>query len=450
MRVSSVVATVAGSVALVVLLNTPGGLVMAAEDRVSYLDNGVIRLGINLELGGAITWVSESGDGVNLINSHDWGRQIQMSHYSGPVPFEPNGKKPNEHWAKLGWNPIQSGDCFGHRSQVVEQRTDGQTLYVKCRPMQWPLNNEPGECTFECWIELDGATAKVRSRLNNARTDTTQYAGRGQELPAIYTNAPWWRLMTYRGPAPFTGGELEQMPAKMPWSGWSATENWAALVDDDGWGLGVWEPGVYRFIGGFAGKPGTGGPKDAPTGYIAPLHTEILDHDIVYEYQYTLILGSLSDIRGYVYQHAGKPQPPVWTFTSDRQHWTYAHATDSGWPIRDELVIHPGERDPQLLSPWIIWPAADAPTLYLDGAWQTTDRTVTVFWSTADQPGFAAARAATFEVVPDGQRRRYEVRLADSPEYRGMITGLRIDPVAQGQEGDVVRLRSVGFKRPAD
>src|SRR5882672_4869269 len=44
------------------------------EDRVSYLDNGVIRLGVNLELGGAITYLSTSKSRTNLINSYDWGR----------------------------------------------------------------------------------------------------------------------------------------------------------------------------------------------------------------------------------------------------------------------------------------------------------------------------------------------------------------------------------------
>ena len=158
--------------------------------KMSYLDNGTIRLGVDLNLGGSITYLADANDRTNIINNHDWGRQIQMSFYSGPVPFTPGGKQPSKTWAGLGWNPIQSGDCAGNRSRIIEHRNDGKSIYVKCVPMQWPLDNEPGECTFESWIRLEGNVALVRSRIDNHRTDTTQYSGRGQELPAVYTNGP--------------------------------------------------------------------------------------------------------------------------------------------------------------------------------------------------------------------------------------------------------------------
>ncbi|MDA1043783.1 MAG: hypothetical protein O3C57_01025 [Verrucomicrobia bacterium] len=125
------------------------------EVKTSYLDNGKIRLGVDLTLGGAVTFLAESKDGQNLINSHDWGRQVQMSFYSGPQPFEPNGKKPSEHWKQLGWNPIQSGDYAGKRSKVLEHRNNGRTIFVKWFPMQWPLDDEPGD-----WINVRALTHK--------------------------------------------------------------------------------------------------------------------------------------------------------------------------------------------------------------------------------------------------------------------------------------------------
>ena len=111
----------------------------------SYLDNGTLKVGVDLDLGGAITYLSPSGRDLNLINSYDWGRQVQMSHYSGPVPFVKDGKEPKKEWAGLGWNPIQSGDCHGKRSKVLEHGNDGKVLHVKCIPMQWPMDDVPAQ-----------------------------------------------------------------------------------------------------------------------------------------------------------------------------------------------------------------------------------------------------------------------------------------------------------------
>src|SRR6478672_11735591 len=86
-----------------------GARLLAAESHLSWLDNGTIRLGVDLDLGGAITWLSKSGDSLNIINTHDWGREVQMSFYSGPIPFVAGDKRPAAAWAGLGWNPVQAG-----------------------------------------------------------------------------------------------------------------------------------------------------------------------------------------------------------------------------------------------------------------------------------------------------------------------------------------------------
>jgi hypothetical protein len=175
-------------------------------DKMTWLDNGQIRLGVDLTLGGAVTYLGPSKTGPNLINSHDCGREIQMSFYSGPTPYAPNGHAPNPAWAGLGWNPIQCGDCYDHRSVVLECKNDGNEVHVKCIPMHWPLNNVPGECTFECIFKLRGNVVEVTSRLNNDRPDVTQYPAHPQELPAVYTNGPWYKLVSYLGDQPYSGG----------------------------------------------------------------------------------------------------------------------------------------------------------------------------------------------------------------------------------------------------
>ena len=175
----------------------------------------------------------------------------------------------------------------------------------------------PGECTFETHITLDGDAALVRCRSNNRRPDATQYPASDQELPAVYTVGTLHRLITYDGPAPFTGGPTREVKnAGPPWASWTASENWAALVDDRGRGLGVVHPGVYSFIGGFHGTPGRGGPKDDPTGYIAPVRKEVLDHNIVYEYQYALVAGTTESVREYVRAHRVKDTRPDYDFSA--------------------------------------------------------------------------------------------------------------------------------------
>ncbi|WP_348546997.1 hypothetical protein [Chthoniobacter sp.] len=427
------------------MIGTGHALADRPEPQMSWLDNGTIRLGVDLQIGGAITWLSRSGDTTNLINSFDWGRQVQMSYYAGPVPFIAGTKHPAKNWEGLGWNPIQVGDTYGHRARLLEQRNDGHALYVKCVPMQWPLDDVPGECTFESMLELDGPVVHARCRLVNARSDHTLYPARTQELPAVYTNGPWHRIISYTGAKPFTHDAVTQLEAKPPpqWNGWDATENWSALVDDAGWGLGVWNPGAVRFGGGFNAQPGAGGPKDNPCGYLAPQRVELLDHDITHEYRYDLVLGTVEEIRAHVYRQP-RDALPAWRFASDRQGWRYERATDTGWPIRDALAVQLTQDDPALLSPRFVAHAEAAPVLVIDAAFKNVAAPHgQVFWASLEQPGFEQSRSLRFDGNPDGAFHEYRIRLSDSPAYRGAITQLRFDPADHA--GGTVRIRAIHF-----
>lgn len=405
----------------------------------SHLDNGVVKVGINLAKGGSITYLSKSGTNDNLINNHDLGRQIQQSYYSGPQPYNPiSNASPT--WANWPWNPIQTGDCFGNPSFVLAHTNTGQILYVKCRPMQWALKNVPGECTFESWITLSGNVVTVSNRLLNLRTDSAeQFTGRDQELPAVYTIGRLYRLFSYAGNAPFRGGALTNFPiVPPPWQYWLATENWAALVDVNGWGLGVYHPGAVRFVGGFAGTPGSGGPNDDPTGYVSPLHVEVLDSSIEYTYTYHLILGTLQGIRDWVYAQPYRPGAHF-RFCTDRQHWSYLQAGDTGWPVSVRLRVNLASNDPTLVAPYCAYYATNVPKLYIHMACRVTtpsQRTGQVFWQTAVNSGFSEARSYRFPIVADQQFRTYELNLSLSNSYTGLITRLRFDPAISGQSGD--------------
>lgn len=433
---------------LAVALST--SLLSAGE--MSWLENDQIRLGIDLDRGGAITFLAEAADGENVINNFDLGRQVQLSFFSGPVPFAANGQVPAEHWTHIGWNPIQSGDDFENPSRIIDHSNDGKRIHVACIPMQWPLDGVPGDCRFDSWLELEGRTVKARARLTNARVDRTLYPARLQELPAVYANAAFPRVVSYQGSRPFTGDAVAPVPApqgKHPWSFWIGTEGWAALLDEKDHGLGLITPGRVHFTGGFAGQPGPNDTHGNSTGYLAGQGQEILDHDIVYEFRYELVLGTLAQIRERAARHRSE-KLPAWTFAIDRQSWHYQNLKDAGWPIGGALEVDFAEDDPQLISPFFFLEAEQAPFLIFDAAFSTNQKQGVVMWQTLDEKGFSGGHLATFPIEGDGEFRKHVIRLADLPGYRGGIVRLRLDPAGHAEPGAWMKLRSVQFSAAAE
>jgi autotransporter-associated beta strand protein len=287
----------------------------------SSLDNGIIKVGINTNaFGGAITYLSESGSGYNLINNYDRGRQVQQSYYAGDM-LDRRAAGQHSQWSPWSWNPIQVGDVYGYSSKVLVHSNNGSQIYVKTQPLLWDMSNELAQCYFETWIRLDGIKVVVSNKLTAFRTDSiwTAVVARHQELPAVYTIADLMHMYTYEGYESFTDGPLQklvdngrQVPtgytAGPPWFYWGTngipTEKWAAFVNNSNWGMGVYNGDAQLFIGGFSGSAG-GDTKSFSTGYVSPLRTESFTATSVFQYSYTLIVGNLDSIRDQVYQLQG-------------------------------------------------------------------------------------------------------------------------------------------------
>jgi hypothetical protein len=365
-----------------------------------YLENERLKFGINLAAGGAVTYLEDkTRGGGNMINSHDWGRQIQLSYYSGPVPFiGPNGEKPHANWSELGWNPIQAGSVGGVPSKTTFCESGPDFIRVRCIPMQWPHDNLPGDCVFEVTYRITAPNViLMEARLINDRLDKRQHLpARDQEMPALYTNGPWYRLVTYLGDKPFTGAPLTTVVDKgdgkgWPWSRFLATEQWCALVNRDGNGVGLYQPETARMCGGFAGfaggddKKGSGGPHDVQTGYISPLARRIIDHNIDWTYRTHIVAGSLEEIREFA---AKQPRrKPAWNFDADRDGWHYEHAADTGWPIRGGLDIS-FAKAPRgtMVSDERLWHAEDAAKLEIEAAFHPVDGASTLTAEAFIQP----------------------------------------------------------------
>ena len=86
--------------------------------------------------------------------------------------------------------------------------------------------------------------------------------------------------------------------------------------------------------------------------------------------------------------------------------------------------------------------------LYIRAALRSEQTRGEVFWKGWGEKN--ASHRVPFEMIGDGQLRTYAVRLSDSPAYRGVITGLRFDPVPSGKEGEWIKIQSISFTSPVE
>ena len=280
-------------------------------DDLRYIDNGVVKLGIDLTRGGSIGFFGPSASSTNLVNCHDMGREIQLSFYAGPAFYNPNDKCDklfmDHEWP---WNPIGAGDIKGNHGTIHTFSIVNDTqAHVVTTPLQWACDDVPCECEFEQTMTLGGPAktgARVDVVLHNHRSDTKTYSPLDQELPAVYSNGPYYRIMTAQNGSvvELDGGFDPSKP--FPWipGAFDADEHWAALVNKDGFGMGIVNFDTTRFIGGFSGTKGHGGPYDPQTGYIAPVKSMAIPAEGTYAYTFYLVLGNVNTIRAYARQVA--------------------------------------------------------------------------------------------------------------------------------------------------
>ena len=279
----------------------------SSSESPTYIDNGVIRVGIDPKYGGSISYLAYSKTPeTNLINRHDLGREIQLSFYAGPPNFCP----PAPSWPNWSWNPISAGDAYGNPSRIVEiKKESGSILYVKSVPYMWACNHVECECEFIWRISILGTYVKVEATLNNHRADHADYGKRDQELPAFYTIGKLWQMWTYTGGKPWTY-DTPSMHTNHgpPWEKFAPTEGWAAFTMDqttDHFGLGLVSPGKTQLLSGFAGSDRKGGEYDSSTGYLAFVDQVDLVWDLNYSFTFYLVLGNLDTIRGTAYHLQG-------------------------------------------------------------------------------------------------------------------------------------------------
>ena len=210
-------------------------------------------------------------------------------------------------------------------------------------------------------------------------------------------------------------------------------------------------PEVYNYLGGRHDNKKSWVSTNGPTMYISPVSTEVLDHDIVFEFDLMVRVGKLSDLRDYFTAIMSKRMPPAWDFARDRQHWVSKDCTDAGWPIKYGLRLTTRKDiKPRIEGPIHPFRAETAPKLRITGIWKGLAGTGHVTWKQQgnDQP--ANPQSVSFPIPQQGKAATVEVDLAAHPEYQGLITQVTVwlaDKPADGGEVVVRSIATVPAKR---
>lgn len=248
-----------------------------------FIQNVDLRVGLLRSHGGAIAHLSLPDSSFNRLNHYDHGRLVQQSYY---------GDEDGSRWVDKPWryNPVQGGDYKGKPAEVVEMKSTQTTAYARTIPRHWAAGELLDECMMEQWVELEGPLLRVRYKFTY--NGKLSHQARHQETPAVFVSPELATLVTYTGEAPGTGGPLTRTTPGWPNQPVILSEGWAAYVDEEGKGVGVYVPGTseatcYRFQGG----------SGSDCSYIAPLRTFALTPGLSFEYTAFFTLGDAETIR---------------------------------------------------------------------------------------------------------------------------------------------------------
>lgn len=425
-----------------------------------YLENEYMKVGFNMNYGGSITYFSQAGSNVSLVNNFDLGRQFQYAFYSYPVEgYTPNGVKPHPSWEGIGWDPVQTGDAYGNPSQVVERKRTGNKLVFKTIPKQWGYYNVPCDCSVETTAELNGKALEIKHVLQSARKDKYDHVPRGQDIAGAFLTSDFYRVKAYFGGQPFTDAPLIDFDIKTPPFARQdgsvemyLPENWAYMYNDKGVGLGLWIPQSPMFVAYFLGTPNKGDEFSGNAGVFGGTMMEVLDPDIRYEAKASYILGSVEDVRQYAKEHQQERLQPNFDFSTDRQHWTFYERLDDGvYPFKGEWFLKFDNKISNLWGPNVSWDAAKISKMYLQAAYQGEPQKLGfMWWTQAVAQPYDSFESATLNIdlIPDGQYHTYEIDLSKQPAWRGNVRRLLLNPSGQAQTGKWLKIKSLGTTKP--
>ncbi|HDL64102.1 MAG TPA: hypothetical protein ENH12_01790, partial [Proteobacteria bacterium] len=130
--------------------------------------------------------------------------------------------------------------------------------------------------------------------------------------------------------------------------------------------------------------------------------------------------------------------PAVWEFNQDGDIEGWGVIDIYSWQVAGGfLTINPEIIDPYIEGPDISVPAVNFDRVEFRMRSRSASNSGQFFWRTAAENTFTEPKTRIFTVIADGDFHVYTLNLADQAEWTGTITGLRLDPVANGDaDGD--------------
>jgi hypothetical protein len=264
------------------------------------------RIGLNTAWGGSIVEVSQ--DGINFVNAHDTGREVQPALYDGAAHYDSCAGCTGI-W---GWDPVLGGDRYDHGSPVIASQLSSDSIYVKAQPLEWYPDNKGGgpstpvlsDCYFEETVSVaTGAPLAFDIQFKLTHFGTDQHYNGPQEFPAMYVNAGYGSMVWYGGTKPWTNDAVTKMA--LPTAGTGnlySSEEWGASVDANNQGLTVFVPGQvpYRIGSSFPGSGGSG-PTGDTSFYQRPMSWFTMGPGAVMKGDVYLVPGNATNARSIVY-----------------------------------------------------------------------------------------------------------------------------------------------------
>ena len=371
------------------------------------LAGGILSIWDKLHAGGPQNTVSNPifgpgncGDCGNPPGTMDVGSGNQIALYRTPRSWNYNGVLlPN------GDNPTEYGAANTYTSKLNQYgrgTINGATAdYTNIDPAQWEGNGQmlTGD-RFEKWVSVQGNEIKIwyqETLSRNAQTgaNNEQSYPRNQEAPCLYANANLGKTVFYDGDAPYTNGQVRSMQLTDNISMLNGqsylTENWIAVIGEDGRGIGmIFETPIAQL-----GQLGSTINNAAGTGfgrnYISWQPKLTIDANIIWRHSVVEVVGTIAEIRqaAYNYTQSRYSATPEYRFNqAGRQLWSMENCTDPGYVAsRNSWPVTFKTNGAKITSPAAAWSGSNK-KVYMRYRYTSTKRSqasVTMQWRRARQ-----------------------------------------------------------------